>query len=83
MYMDRNIFNLDASVEATSLYILLCALTEESEFLTLERASRRWNGTGEGLLQGATELMARGVLEEAPLVKPNQPLYLTPSNQWR
>lgn len=83
MYMDRSIFNLGASVEATSLYILLCALTEESEFLTLERASLRWNGSDEELLKGAAELMERGVLEGMQPLTQRQPLCLTPSNQWR
>ncbi len=52
MHMDRAIFNLEASVEATSLYILLCALLDQGEPLTLDRAHRamEWNegGPGEG-----------------------------------
>lgn len=68
--MDRAIFNLEASVEATSLYILLSALEEQDEPLTLDRAGVRWNGTREDLLKAAEELMQRGVIE----VEGGQPL---------
>ena len=72
MHMDRSIFNLEASVEATSLYILLCALADEKEPLTLERASLQWNGTGKDLLEAAAELLQRGVLtgESTPHRRP-------------
>lgn len=83
MDMDRTIFKLGASVEATSLYILLCALTEESDLLTLERARRQWNGTSEDLLKGAVELMERGVLAGTQPLTQSQPLHLTSSDQWR
>ena len=32
--MDRAIFDLDASVEATSLYIILCSLMDAGQALT-------------------------------------------------
>ncbi len=83
MHMDRNIFKLGTSVEATSLYILLCALTEENQSITLDHASRQWNGTPEGLLKGAAELMERGVLVGTHPLTQNQPLFVAPSDQWR
>ena len=83
MLMDRSIFNLQASVEATSLYILLCALADEREPLTLERASLQWNGTSENLLQAAVELTQRGVLAgNLPLTR-DQLLHLNSSHEWR
>ena len=81
--MDRSIFNLEASVEATSLYILLCALADKKEPLTLERASLQWNGTGKNLLEAATELLQRGVLTGNQPLTDDQPLDLKPSHEWR
>jgi hypothetical protein len=80
--MDRSIFNLRASVEATSLYILLCALADEREPLTLERARLQWNGTSENLLEAAAELGQRGVLTGTPPFAQDQPLHLNPSHEW-
>jgi hypothetical protein len=81
--MDRRIFNLRASVEATSLYILLCALADEREPLTLERASLQWNGTSENLLEAAAELTQRGVLTGNPPLTRDQLLHLNSSHEWR
>ena len=83
MHMDRSIFNLEASVEATSLYILLCALADEQEPLTLERASLQWNGTRKDLLEAAMELLQRGVLTGNQPLTDDQPLHLNPSHEWR
>ncbi len=83
MHMDRGIFNLDASVEATSLYILLCALADQGDTLTLERASVQWNGTGEDLLRAANELIQRGVLAGSQPLTRDQPLQLNSADQWR
>lgn len=82
MQMDRGIFNLKASVEATSLYILLCALADEQEPLTLERASRQWNGTGKDLFDAARELQQRGVLTGNEPITLDRHLHLTPSYEW-
>ncbi|NLI81369.1 MAG: hypothetical protein GX443_06725 [Deltaproteobacteria bacterium] len=63
MHMDRAIFDLRASVEATSLYILICALLDQGEErVTLNRAFQQWNGTREELMQAADELSRRGVV---------------------
>ena len=83
MNMDRGIFNLEASVEATSLYILLCALADQGEPLTLDRAAVQWNGTKEDLLKAANELIRRGVLTGNQPLTQDQPLQLNPADQWR
>ena len=83
MPMDRTIFNLGASVEATSLYILLCALVDQEEPLTLDRASVQWNGTREDLVKAAEELIQRGVLEGSQDLTQDQPLQLNSSDMWR
>lgn len=79
--MDRAIFDLQASVEATSLYILLCAIVDQGETPTLGRAGMQWNGTEEGLYQAAAELMRRGVLAPSPLT-PKEPLTINPYFEW-
>jgi hypothetical protein len=83
MNMDRGIFNLEASIEATSLYILLCALADQGETLTLDRAGVQWNGTKEDLLKAANELIRRGVLAGNHPLTQDQPLQLNPADQWQ
>jgi hypothetical protein len=83
MPMDRTIFNLGASVEATSLYILLCVLEDQGDSLSLERAGVQWNGSREDLVKAAEELMQRGVLTGIHPLTPNQPLQLNPSDVWQ
>ncbi len=82
MHMDRLIFDLKASVEATSLYILLCAFLDQGEAPTLEQARSRWNGDDESLVNAAMELMGHGVLERALPVPMDVPLSIHPSDQW-
>jgi hypothetical protein len=81
--MDRAIFNLGTSVEATSLYILLCALLDREEPLTLDRASVQWNGTREELIKAAEELAERGVLTVTRPLTQDQPLELNSPGQWQ
>jgi hypothetical protein len=81
--MDRAIFNLGTSVEATSLYILLCALLDQGELLTLDRAAVQWNGTGEELKKAAEELAERGVLATSKPLTQDQPLQLNSPGEWQ
>lgn len=83
MHMDRAIFNLQASVEATSLYILLCALMDQGETPTLSLARTKWNGNEESLFKAAEELMQRGVLQETSPIGDDLPLVVNPSERWR
>jgi hypothetical protein len=80
--MDRAIFNLKTSVEATSLYILLCALMDQGETLTLDRARVQWSGTNEELVRAAEELAERGVLVTGIPLALDQPLELNSPAQW-
>jgi len=82
MHMDRAIFDLEATVEATSLYILLCALLDQGESLTLDRARVQWNGNGDNLVRAAQELMDRNVLEEMRPLENNKPLRMQPRDKW-
>ena len=83
MSMDRAIFNLGASVEATSLYILLCALLDQGESLTLDRAGIQWNGTREELIKAAEELAERGVLATSKPVAHDQAIQLNSPSKWQ
>ncbi len=83
MTMDRAIFELNASVEATSLYILLCALTDQGETPSLNSAREKWNGTAESLPAAADELLRYGVLEAAPPLTGDKPLHLSTRDRWK
>jgi hypothetical protein len=83
MHMDRAIFDLQASVGATSLYILICALMDQGDKnVTLGRASRKWNGTREELHQALEELIQRGVLSAADGRGEDVPLQVNPRENW-
>jgi hypothetical protein len=48
--MDRKIFSLNLSVEATSAYILICNLAESGTPITIESAGTFWNDRPESLV---------------------------------
>lgn len=83
MHMDRAVFELKASVEATSLYILLCALQDQGEAPTLGLARTKWNGDEESLKKAAEELMQLGVLGKMVPVGEDKPVVINPSEKWR
>ncbi len=82
MNMDRAIFDLEISVEATSLYILLCALMDDGVGPTLENAALRWTGTEETLAQAARELIERCVITGAVPVLANMHLHPNSRDRW-
>jgi len=81
MHMDRAIFNLGLSVEATSLYILICALLDQKEVPTLNRARIQWNDSEEKLLSAVEELAERGVVARRP-AGGDDPLRLNARENW-
>jgi hypothetical protein len=64
MLMDRKIFTLDLSVEATSAYILVCSFAEGGAPATVESLGSFWNGPPQALPSALTELTSRGIIEE-------------------
>ncbi|MFZ2447281.1 MAG: hypothetical protein WAW37_13060 [Syntrophobacteraceae bacterium] len=82
MNMDRAIFDLNASVEATSLYLLLCALMDLGRPPTLEEAIHKWTGTEETLLAAAEELIKRGVLNLPLPIPRDKHLHPTMRDRW-
>jgi hypothetical protein len=83
MHMDRAIFDLRASMEATSLYILLSSLLDQGQVPSLENARAKWNGTEEELLNAVDELMQRRVLEEIYPIPEKESLNINPSTRWQ
>ena len=82
MNMDRAIFDLRASVEATSLYILLCALMDQGVPPTLEEASQKWPGPRESLLEAARELIERCVICSTLPIPMDRHLHPTMRDKW-
>ncbi|MGA2400228.1 MAG: hypothetical protein ABSG91_00790 [Syntrophobacteraceae bacterium] len=80
--MDRAIFDLKVSVEATSLYILLCALMDGGQAPTLENALQKWTGTEESLLSAALELIRRCVIISAVPIPRDVHLHPATRDQW-
>jgi hypothetical protein len=62
--MDRKIFTLNLSVEATSAYILVCSLVDGGAPATVESLGPFWNGPRQELPSALTELRSRGIIEE-------------------
>lgn len=82
MNMDRAIFDLNASVEATSLYILLCALMDGGQPPTIQEALQKWTGTEETLIAAAEELIRRCVLEARLPIAKGKHLHPTTRDKW-
>lgn len=64
--MDQRIFELNLSVEATSLYLLAVSLADGGAPLDQENISRFWNGSPSQLEQAWAELLQRQVTEQDP-----------------
>ncbi len=82
MHMDRVIFDLKTSIEATSLYILVCAFMDQGERPTISLVRTKWTGTDETLFKAVKELVQRGVLEDVKELTDDEPLLVTPSSTW-
>ena len=82
MNMDRAIFDIKISIEATSLYILLCALMDAGEAPTLENALPKWTGSGEVLLTAATELIERCVITGTVPISKDMHLHPNSRDRW-
>lgn len=82
MNMDRSIFDLNISVEATSLYILLCALMDGEQPPTLENALPKWTGTEESLISAAGELIGRCVINGVIPIPREMHLHPNTRDRW-
>jgi hypothetical protein len=82
MNMDRAIFDLKISIEATSLYILLCALMDGGQPPTLENALPKWTGTEESLLAAARELIGRCIIDGTLPIPGDMHLHPNTRDRW-
>ena len=82
MLMDRKIFSMDLSVEATSAYILICTLAESGAPVTIESAGSFWNDSPEALTRALEELNHRRVIYEELDGKQRRQYLLNPSDLW-
>jgi hypothetical protein len=82
MQMDQEIFKLGLSVEATSLYILLCSVMDQGLEPTLENLRPRWAGGEEKLQKAVDELLRAGVIQgPAPRTEQDH-LHPNPRDRW-
>ena len=82
MLMDRKIFSMNLSVEATSAYILICTLAESGAVITIESAGSFWNDSPEALTRALEELNHRRVIYEELDDKQRRQYLLNPSDLW-
>jgi len=82
MQMDRAIFDLNLNVEATSLYILTCALLDQGESPTLNRIRLQWNGNEQDLLTAVQELLKHHVVTASQPIQQDEPLKVNNRSQW-
>ena len=82
MLMERKIFNMNLSVEATSAYILICTLAESGAPVTIESAGAFWNDSPEALTTALQELSRHRVIYEELDSKQIRQYFVNPSNLW-
>lgn len=82
MTMDRMIFECNAGVYATSLYIILCSRIDDGEKPTLNSALEVWNGTEEKLLEAAGELVDLRIIRPIEPLDFNRRVHLNPREEW-
>ncbi|MGD8564309.1 MAG: hypothetical protein PVG03_17335 [Desulfarculaceae bacterium] len=76
--MHQQIFDLNLSVEATSLYLLMVSLSDSGTPLEREIMLKIWNSTPEKLDQALKELAERQVAETGSQDR----WHLLPSSMW-
>jgi hypothetical protein len=81
--MDRNIFNQNLSVEATSAYILVTSLIGENQSPTLDLIREKWTVTPEKLDNALKELMQRNIVREKSAPDGQVIIFPQPSSVWR
>ncbi len=82
MLMDRTIFSINLSVEATSAYILICTLAESGVPVTIESAQSFWNDTSEALASALEELLHHCIIHEALDSNQVRQYFINPPDLW-
>lgn len=83
MHMDRAVFDLNMSKEATSLYILICAFLDEGVAPVRSRVADKWNGDEEDLSGAVEELIRYRVLEGPAPTTDEEAFRINPHDLWR
>jgi hypothetical protein len=83
MHMDRAIFDLRISVEATSAYILICSLMDEGHFPSPKQIRLLWSGDEGSLRAALGELMERQVLVARGELFEDSPVSVNASDKWK
>ena len=83
MIMDRAIFDMKASVEATSLYILICSFLDVGISPNLSDIRSRWAGNEESLRACLEELSRCGVVEATLPLDEKDTVGVAPRDHWR
>ena len=81
--MDREIFKLGLSVEATSAYILVTSLVGENTRPSIEALQAKWTGSNQDLDQALAELTGRNVIQPRKGPEGEDLYYPNPSSLWR
>ncbi|MDR1109777.1 MAG: hypothetical protein LBP92_03530 [Deltaproteobacteria bacterium] len=81
--MDTQIFNLKLSVNATSAYILICALVGDGVPASDEAVSARWNAPAGELDAALAELQIWRVIERRPGPEGVPAFSPNPASLWR
>jgi hypothetical protein len=82
MLMNRKIFALDLSVEATSAYILICTLAESGTPVTIESAGSFWTDSPEALTRALEELTRHRIIHETLDSNQMRQYLLNPPDRW-
>lgn len=82
MHMDRAVFDLKVSVQAVSLYILICALLDDGREPTLDAVRAQWSASESAFQDAVAELAARGVIRLDPEGGLPSRFSVQPSAQW-
>jgi len=81
--MDRNIFRLGLSVEATSAYIVVTSVQSEDRAPAFQDLSARWTLSDEALVRALEELIRRDVVRTRTGPDGLVCYLAQPSSMWR
>lgn len=62
--MSQKIFQLNLSVETTSIYLLCCSLADHEEPISTKNIQEIWNGSHQALITGLDALEKRNILQK-------------------
>ena len=62
--MSQKIFQLNLSVETTSIYLLCCSLADHEQSTSTKNIQEIWNGSHQALISGLNALEKRNILQK-------------------